>query len=86
MYTKCSVSFQALICFSTCVLSPLSQRLCACLKLSLPQIHDTYYLVAIIDNDFVDSTLFAAFDEVLSAKAAQGKERRDAVADDIDDP
>jgi hypothetical protein len=31
------------------------------------QIHDTYFLVAIIDNDYVDSVLlFDVFDEILA--------------------
>jgi hypothetical protein len=31
----------------------------------LSQIHDTYFLVAIMDNDYVDSNLFAIFDEII---------------------
>lgn len=30
------------------------------------QVHDTYFLVAIIDNDYVDSILFDIFDEVIA--------------------
>lgn len=29
--------------------------------------HDTYFLVAIIDNDYVDSILFDIFDEIIAA-------------------
>ena len=29
------------------------------------QIHDTYFLVAIIDNDFIDSTLFELLPKVM---------------------
>ena len=38
------------------------------------QIHDTYYLVAIIDNDYVDCTLFDIFDEIIAEDAALKKE------------
>ena len=38
------------------------------------QIHDTYYLVAIIDNDYVDCTLFDIFDEIIAEDASLKKE------------
>jgi hypothetical protein len=45
---------------------------------SRPQIHDTYFLVAIIDNDYVEGTLlFDVFDEIMAAD----KELRQSAAD-----
>jgi hypothetical protein len=42
------------------------------------QIHDTYFLVAIIDNDYVEGTLlFDVFDEII----AVDKELRQSAAD-----
>lgn len=35
----------------------------------LYQIHDTFFLVAIIDNDYVDSSLFSIFAEIQAAKS-----------------
>lgn len=41
--------------------------------LDMIQIHDTYFLVAIIDNDFVESKLFNIFDEIMDHhKASNG--------------
>ena len=34
----------------------------------LYDIHDTHYLVAVIDNDYIDSDLYAVFDEAMRAQ------------------
>lgn len=41
----------------------------------LYNIHDTYFLVAIVDNDYIDSNLFTVFDELIEKKP-----RTDSVA------
>jgi hypothetical protein len=38
----------------------------------LYSIHDSYYLVAIIDNDYVDSSLFDIFDEIVQHSGGGG--------------
>lgn len=42
------------------------------------QIFETYYLVAIVDNDFIQSNLFGAFDEIVAMKAAKEAEAKEA--------
>lgn len=32
----------------------------------LPQIHDSFFLVAIIDNDYIESDLFHYLDEIIT--------------------
>ena len=39
----------------------------ALLILILSQIHDTYSLVAIIDNDYIDSSLYTLFKDMIAA-------------------
>lgn len=36
----------------------------------LYEIHDTYYLVALIENDYVESDIFAIFDEMVAEQTA----------------
>ena len=42
------------------------------LRYALCQIHDTYYLVAIIDNDYIRSTLFTMLEEVIVSLKENG--------------
>lgn len=52
----------------------------------LQKIHDTYFLVAIIDNDYVDSHLFDLFTELMAkqkhVESKTSRSRNSAAADD----
>lgn len=42
------------------------------------QMHDTYYLVAMLDNDFVNSTLLSVFDEAITSRDKEESIEADA--------
>ena len=42
-------------------------------------IHDTYYLVAIVDNDFVDSCLMNFLEDIVETHESQGPDVDEAV-------
>eukprot|EP01089_Gocevia_fonbrunei_P019339 TRINITY_DN6822_c0_g1_i2.p1 TRINITY_DN6822_c0_g1~~TRINITY_DN6822_c0_g1_i2.p1 ORF type:complete len:381 (-),score=95.39 TRINITY_DN6822_c0_g1_i2:4-1146(-) len=35
------------------------------------KIHDTYYLIAVVDNNFISGNIFSIFDELIAAKSTQ---------------
>jgi methylenetetrahydrofolate reductase (NADPH) len=51
----------------------------------LYDIHDTYYLVAVIDNDYIESNLFGIFAELIQLKVEKCKEDLSAVCIEEDE-
>jgi hypothetical protein len=51
----------------------------------LLQIHDTYYLVAIVDNDFVHSEIFTFFHSAIQAQSEGASKRSRGSTPDVID-
>ena len=43
------------------------------------QIHDTYFLVAVVDNDFISSDIYSVFDDAIAVIESQSS--TDSAAD-----
>ena len=52
---------------------------CVFMVMLVMQVHDTYFLVAIIDNEYVDSDMYAIFKHVMK------QIKQDVVMDSADD-